>query len=70
MKKLDSSQNYLTIPGATRVFGIGRTTLYTLLKAGKIKGKLMPEKGRRPRRLIQAKSLRQFLENCPTYWVS
>jgi excisionase family DNA binding protein len=49
-----------TIAGATKVSGLGRTTIYELIGAGKIEARKAGG-----RTLIPADSLRSFLANLP-----
>jgi len=55
---------WLRIPDAIRVSGIGRSTLYSLLSSGCIKSALIRKRGcQRGIRLISADSLREYIES-------
>jgi hypothetical protein len=56
---------WLRIPDAIRVSGIGRSTLYSLLTSGSIKSALIRKRGcQRGIRLISTDSLRAYIESC------
>jgi len=51
-----------TIPEAIKVTGIGRTTIYSMLQDGRLKG---IKNGRRV--LITAEALKESIASCPAY---
>ena len=51
-----------TIPEAIKVTGIGRTTIYSMLQDGRLKG---IKNGRRT--LITAEALKELIASCPAY---
>jgi len=58
---------WLRIPDATRVSGVGRSTLYELLGSGSVKSVLLRKRGcQRGIRLINADSLRAYIESFAT----
>lgn len=62
----DAEIEWLSIKQAVRLFSIGRSTLYTLLNEGKVKGRVVRGRGNiKGKRLLSAESLRLFIENCP-----
>lgn len=53
---------------ATKLFGIGRSSLYILIASGAVKSRSVRLQGNiRGKRLISAESLRLFLENSPVH---
>jgi hypothetical protein len=58
---------WLRIPDATRISGIGRSTLYQLIADGAIKSVALRKRGcQRGIRLISADSLRAYIESFAT----
>jgi hypothetical protein len=58
---------WLRLPDAIRVSGIGRSTLYSLLGSGSVKSALIRKRGcQRGIRLISADSLRAYIESFAT----
>jgi hypothetical protein len=58
---------WLRIPDAIRVCGLGRSTLYGLLSSGSVKSVLIRKRGcQRGIRLISADSLRSYVESFAT----
>jgi hypothetical protein len=58
---------WLRIPDAIRVSGIGRSTLYQLISSGSIKSVLIRKRGcQRGIRLISADSLRAYIQSFAT----
>jgi hypothetical protein len=58
---------WLRIPDAIRVSGIGRSTLYELISSGAIKSVLIRKRGcQRGIRLISADSLRTYIQSFAT----
>jgi hypothetical protein len=58
---------WLRLPDAIRVSGIGRSTLYQLLSSGAVKSALIRKRGcQRGIRLISADSLRAYIESFAT----
>jgi hypothetical protein len=58
---------WLRIPDAVRVSGIGRSTLYNLIGAGAIKSVCLRKRGcQRGIRLISADSLRTYIQSFAT----
>ncbi len=56
---------WLSVIDATKVFGIGRSRLYELISAGRIKSRSLKARGSiRGRRLISFDSLSAYIENC------
>lgn len=57
-------REWLRIPDAIRIYGIGRSSLYELISDGKIKSASLRKRGNvRGIRLISATSLEAFLES-------
>lgn len=55
---------FLKIKEASRVFGIGKSSLYELIRAGKIKSVLLRKRGNlRGTRLISYDSLKNYLDS-------
>lgn len=55
---------WLTIKEAVRLFGLGRSSIYTLIGDGRIRSVALRLRGNvRGKRLISAESLRLFLES-------
>jgi len=55
---------WLRIPDASRISGIGRSSLYTLIKEGKIKSVCLRKRNSvRGIRLVNADSLNAFIES-------
>ncbi len=55
---------WLRLPDATRVSGIGRSTLYGLIGSGDIKSAVLRKRGNaRGRRLINSDSLLKYIES-------
>ena len=63
-KNLDISPRYLRDKGATAMFGLSRTKLYTLAKQGKIKSVSLQEVGTsRGCRLFEVASIQNFIDS-------
>lgn len=61
---LPMEPQYLRIADAVRVFGLGRSTLYRLIRSGSIASvSVQLEGATRGTRLVSVKSLRRFLES-------
>jgi hypothetical protein len=57
---------WLRIPEAVRIFGIGRSTLYVLISEGKVKSRSLRRRGAiKGIRLISYDSLAAFIEGQP-----
>jgi len=55
---------WLRLPDAVRVSGVGRSTLYSLITSGAIKSVALRKRGcQRGIRLINADSLRRYIES-------
>jgi len=63
----NTKPEWLRIPEAKRIFGIGRSTLYVLIGSGKVKSCSLRRRGTmRGIRLISYDSLAAFIRNQPT----
>lgn len=60
----DQKPEWITVPVATKLFGIGRSTLYELIREGRVKSASIKKRGAlRGRRLISFDSLAGFVED-------
>jgi hypothetical protein len=62
--RLGQRVEYGRVADVVRLFGLGTSTVYCLLKNGRIKGCSLMVKGSRSRlRLVDLASVREFIEN-------
>ena len=55
---------YGRVADVVRLFGLGKSTTYALLKSGRIRGVSLTVKGKRSRlRLVNLASVREFIES-------
>ncbi|XHR27367.1 MAG: helix-turn-helix domain-containing protein [Chthoniobacteraceae bacterium] len=60
---VSTALQWLKLNDAVRLFGLSRSTLYLLMKMGKIKSsQICPADGKRGTRLIEFASLKAFIE--------
>lgn len=60
----ETTPEWLRIPAAVARFGISRTKLYQLAKAGKVRSVALTEEGQhKATRLFHADSLRRYIES-------